>query len=333
MRRDDLHVGWGVAAGSWKAARLSAEVLVELNQDGTARVATATQDIGTGTYTILAQLVAEATGIALEKIKVVIGDSRLPSGPLSGGSQVTASLVPAVTQAADLAIQQMLTTASRADGSPFAKLGTNSLAFGDGMVYRKGTPPGTGVPFARILQAAQISSVSGKGRSGPSQSDPVAASISIHSYCAHFVEVTWQPETARLRVTKVVSIIDGGKIINTRTGRNQIEGAIVMGVGMALFEKTDYDPVSGAALNSSLADYMMTTNADSPRIDVTFLDHPDLALNALGARGIGEIGLASVAPAITNAVFHATGIRVRDLPIRIEDLLLSEVSVYEALTK
>jgi xanthine dehydrogenase YagR molybdenum-binding subunit len=99
-----------------------------------------------------------------------------------------------------------------------------------------------------------------------------------------------------------------------------------MGVGMALFEETDYDPVSGAALNSSLADYMMTTNADSPRIDVTFLDYPDLALNSIGARGIGEIGLVSVAPAITNAVFHATGVRVRDLPVRIEDLLLSDVT-------
>ncbi|WP_408236758.1 xanthine dehydrogenase family protein molybdopterin-binding subunit [Paraburkholderia sediminicola] len=304
---------------------MSAEVSVELNQDGTARVATATQDIGTGTYTILAQLVAEATGIELEKIKVAIGDSRLPPGPLSGGSQVTASLVPAVAQAAHAAIQQMLTTATRVDGSPFVKHRPDSLAFGDGMVYRRGPPPGTGVPFARILQAAQISNVSGKGRSGPSQSDPDASRISIHSYCAHFVEVTWQPETARLRVSQVLSVIDGGKIINTRTGRNQIEGAIAMGVGMALFEETDYDPVSGAALNSSLADYMMTTNADLPRIDVTLLNYPDIALNSIGARGIGEIGLVSAAPAIANAVFHATGVRVRDLPIRIEDLLLSEV--------
>jgi xanthine dehydrogenase YagR molybdenum-binding subunit len=114
-------------------------------------------------------------------------------------------------------------------------------------------------------------------------------------------------------------------VINARTGRNQIEGAIVMGVGMALFEETHYDSRSGAPINRNLADYVMTTHADSPAIDVAFLDYPDFALNALGARGIGEIGLAGIAPAITSAVYHATGVRVRDLPVRIEDLLTSTV--------
>jgi xanthine dehydrogenase YagR molybdenum-binding subunit len=122
-------------------------------------------------------------------------------------------------------------------------------------------------------------------------------------------------------VNRVVTVIDGGRIINPLAGRNQIEGAVVMGVGMALFEQTHYDPRSGAPLNSNLADYIVTTHADAPQIDVTFLDYPDFNLNALGARGIGEIGLAGVAAAITNATYHATGVRVRKLPVMIENLL------------
>lgn len=326
MRRGGLVIGWGVAAGSWAARRLAADVVVELHADGTARVATATQDIGTGTYTVLAQMVSSVTGVALEKISVAIGDTRLPPGPISGGSMATASLVPATLQAAQAAVKQVLATASGADGSPFMGQSTDTLEFARAMVYRKDTSPGAGVPFERILGPAGTNVVVGKGRSGPSQDDADASKVSIHSYCAHFVEVTWQPETARLRVSKVLSVIDGGTIINGHTGLNQIAGAVVMGVGMALFEETHYDTRSGAPLNRNLADYMMTTHADAPSIDVTFLDHPDYALNSLGARGIGEIGMAGVAPAITNAVYHATGVRVRDLPIRIEDLLKSEVA-------
>jgi xanthine dehydrogenase YagR molybdenum-binding subunit len=325
MRRDGLVLGWGMAAGSWAARRLPAEVSVELRGDGTARVACATQDIGTGTYTVVGQMVANLTGIPLDRINVVLGDTVLPPGPLSGGSMATASMVPAVTDATRAAIQQLLLTAAQAEHSPFAGQAADTLALERGMVYRKGTSPGAGIAFGRILQGAQVNAVTGKGRSGASSDDADASKVSIHSYCAHFVEVTWQPEIARLRVARVVSVIDGGKIINARTGRNQIEGAIVMGVGMALFEQTHYDSRSGAPVNRNLADYVMTTHADAPKIEVSFLDYPDFALNPLGARGIGEIGLAGVAPAITSAVYHATGVRVRDLPVGIEDLMASPV--------
>jgi xanthine dehydrogenase YagR molybdenum-binding subunit len=327
MRRDGLVVGWGMAVGSWAARRLVTETIVELHVDGTARVSTACQDIGTGTYTILAQLVASVTGIPLERVSVVLGDTRLPPGPMSGGSMATASVIPAVEQAAQAAMQQLLVAASQADNSPFAGQPVTELAFERGMVYRKGTSPGAGVPFERILVPANVNMVVGRGRSGASADDADASKISIHSYCANFIEVTWQPETARLRVNRVVSMIDGGRIINASTARNQIEGAVVMGLGMALFEETQYDARSGAPINRNLADYVMTTHADAPKIDVTFLDYPDLALNPLGARGVGEIGMAGIAPAITNAVYHATGVRVRNLPIRIEDLLATQASV------
>jgi xanthine dehydrogenase YagR molybdenum-binding subunit len=327
MRQDGKVLGWGMASCSWIARRLAAEVSVNLNADGSARVSCGTQDIGTGTYTIMAQMVAEVTGLPLDKIEVVLGDTILPPGPLSGGSMATGSLVPAVMQASREAIQHLLESASQAEGSAFSGQPADSLAFAQGRVYRKDQDPSSGTPFGKLLQSARLSHVSGSGKSGTSQSDPASAKHSMHSYGAHFVEVTWEPDTARLRVSRVVTVIDGGKIINQRTGRNQIEGAVVMGVGMALFEETHYDTRNGAPINNNLADYVMTTHADAPAIDVVFLDLPDMALNELGARGIGEIGLAGFAAAVTAAVYHATGVRVRDLPVKIEDLLTSQVTV------
>jgi len=321
MQDGDEILGWGVAACSWMAKRLGAEATVTLGSDGAARVSSAVQDIGTGTYTVVSQMVAQATGIPMAKVIVAIGDTRLPPGPMSGGSMATASMVPAVAQAARSAMQQVLAVASQHERSPFRGVGADALAFTDGQVHRRDQASRSGVPFAEILAAAQLSGVDGKGKSGPSGEDPGAKNISIHSYGAHFVEVRWQPDIARLRVSRVVTVIDAGRIINPRTGRNQIEGAVLMGIGMALFEQTRYDARNGKPVNNNLADYVMPTHADSPDIDVVFLDYPDTALDELGARGIGEIGIAGLAPAVTAAVYHATGMRVRNLPVDIEDLL------------
>ena len=267
MQRDGMILGWGVAGCSWIADRFACEIRVEL-RDGDAHVFCGTQDIGTGTYTMLAQIVSDATGVPTNRVTVTLGDTSLPPGPISGGSMVTASVIPAALAACREALEK---------GVGYGK---SEATFGNNKRKK-----------------------------------------SSHSFGAHFVEVAWQPEIARLRVLRTVSVIDGGKIINPKTARNQIEGAIVMGVGMALFEATHYDPRTAAPLNRNLADYIVTSNADHPSMDVTFLDYPDYDLNELGARGVGEIGLAGIAPAITGAVYHATGTRVRDLPITIEDLL------------
>jgi xanthine dehydrogenase YagR molybdenum-binding subunit len=162
---------------------------------------------------------------------------------------------------------------------------------------------------------------SGHGSAKGGFDDPLKKKWSIHSYGAHFAEVTWQPEIAQLRVSRVVTVIDAGRILNPKAGRNQIEGAVVMGVGMALFEHTMYDERYGAPINNNLADYIIASHADAPALDVSFLDYPDTIFNELGARGIAEIGLAGIAAAITGAVYHATGVRVRRLPVMIEDLL------------
>jgi len=320
MKRDGLTLGWGMAGCSWIAARLSAEASVQLRDDGTTRVASATQDIGTGMYTILAQLGSLKAGVPLDKVEVALGDSALPEGPLSGGSLATGSVIPAVLAAADNAIASLLTIATTTPGSPFEKRKTTDLAFEGGRVFVKADGPDGGVPFAKFLQRANLRLATGSGKSEATFGNP-KPKVSTHSFGCHFVEVTWQAEIARLRVSRVVTVIDAGRILNPLAGRNQIEGAVVMGIGMALFEHTSYDPQTGAPINSNLADYVVSVNADVPPIDVHFLDYPDKEINELGARGIGEIGLAGIAAAITAAVHHATGVRVRELPITLEKLL------------
>jgi xanthine dehydrogenase YagR molybdenum-binding subunit len=323
-----MTLGWGVAAGTWIAARTEAEATVELLQNGTARVVCATQDIGTGTYTAIAQMVSHEIGIPVQKVEVVLGDSALPPGPVSGGSWATASVTPAVLEAAQKAAKTLLEVAVGTPDSSLKGSKAEELELANGSVRVKGQSGGE-VPFGEILRQAKVKAVSGTGRSEGTLGNP-NLKYSFHSYVAQFAEVTWQPEIARLRVSRVVTVVDGGRMINPSAARNQIVGAVVMGVGMAMLEATEYDPRNGAPINSSLADYVVAVHADCPDIDVTFLDYPDFKLNPLGARGVGEIGLAGVAAAITNAVHHATGTRVRALPVSIEDLLMADPSTRTA---
>jgi xanthine dehydrogenase YagR molybdenum-binding subunit len=320
MKRDGLTIGWGMAACSWGAVRSDEQASVEIRGDGTATVTTATQDIGTGTYTVLALVTSEATGIPLDRIDVRLGDTMLPAGPISGGSWVTASVIPAVSSAARAAVRALLTMSTSGQNAPFKGAKPDDLQLANGRVSRKSNPS-SGVSVGDILARANVRGAVGSGQSPSTFGGEESRKYSLHSFGAQFAEVTWQPETARLRVSRFVSVIDAGRMINPKPARNQIEGAVVMGVGMALFEQARYDKRYGAPINSNLADYIVSTNADAPLIDVTFLDYPDKVLNELGARGVGEIGLAGTAAAITAAVYHATGVRVRELPVRIEDLL------------
>jgi xanthine dehydrogenase YagR molybdenum-binding subunit len=316
---DGLTIGWGVAACTWIAARTESEATVEIRQDGTVRVTCGTQDIGGGTYTAIAQIVSHETGVPVNKIEVVLGDSALPPGPISGGSWATASIAPAVLEAAQKAVQSLLAAAGKSAKSPFDGKAGGDLELVSGHVRLK-RQADKQASMAELLKTINVKAISGNGKSQGTFGDS-NLKYSFHSYGAQFAEITWQPEIARLRVSRVVSVIDAGRMINPRTAQNQIEGAVVMGVGMAMMEATEYDQRSGAPINASLADYIVAVNADCPKIEVTFLDYPDYNLNALGARGVGEIGLAGVAAAIANAVHHATGVRIRSLPIRIEDLL------------
>jgi xanthine dehydrogenase YagR molybdenum-binding subunit len=325
MRRDGKILGWGLGGASWVALRLPCTATVEFCADGRLCVRCATQDVGTGTYTIFAQVLHEKTGVPLDRIDVMIGDSGLPSGPMSGGSLVTGSVLNAIAAGAENAIKRLRQVAASTAGSPYHEASLETIAFTSGRLHKKDQSPTEGTHFADILQMAKLNGLSAEGKTVPTWEDPKGKDVSLHSYGAQFVEVEWEPDIARLRVSRVVSVIDAGRIINPKAAANQIAGAVVMGVGMGLLEETVYDQRTGQPINGSMADYLMATCADAPEIDVTFLDYPDPAMGEYGARGVGEIGLAGVAAAITAAVYHATGVRVRELPVRIEDLLRSKI--------
>ena len=198
MKRDGLVLGWGMAGCAWVAARFPAEANVQLRDDGTARVACGTQDIGTGTYTILAQLTSQKTGVPLDKVEVALGDTSLPAGPLSGGSMVTGSVIPAVFAAADNAIASLLTIATTTADSPFGKRKADELAFEGGRVFVKADGPAGGVPFGDLLRRANVRLVTGNGKSEATFGNP-HPKFSTHSFGCHFVEVTWQPAIAVTR--------------------------------------------------------------------------------------------------------------------------------------
>src|SRR5882672_8854696 len=253
MKRDGLTLGWGMAGCSWIAARFDAAANVELRDDGTCRVASATQDIGTGTYTVLAQLASERTGVPLDRVEVELGDTLLPAGPLSGGSIATASVVNAVLSAADQALGSLKMVAVSTPGSPFASHSPDDLTVDNGRIFIKAEGPSKAIPFADILRRANLRLVSGNGQSASTFGNP-KPKFSTHSFGCHFAEVTWQPEIARLRVSRVVSAIDAGRILNPLAARNQVEGAVVMGIGMALFEHTFYVRQIGGPINSNVVD-------------------------------------------------------------------------------
>lgn len=316
MRDGGQILGWGVAAASWGAHRSPCAARVELRADGTVRVSCGTQDIGTGTYTVIAQVAAEITTVPIEKITVVLGDTTLPQGPNSGGSQVTATVIPAVAEAARHALQTLFRVATRKD-APLAGRDAKKLSLRDGAIVAADDPT-VRIPISDTLAACRLSGVDAEAKTTPS---PDAQKYSFRCFGVHLAEVRWDPGIARLKVSRVVSVLDAGRIINLKTAQNQIYGAILMGTGMALMEESIYDSRTGRVVNDNFADYHIPSHADTPEMDVVFLDHPDPHIGEFGARGIGELGITGLPAAIANAVYHATGKRVRDLPITVEKLL------------
>ena len=320
MRNGEKVLGWGMGTCTWPGNRSRADVRVRLLVDGTARVSCACQDIGTGTYTIFAQVVSDKTGVPVDKVHVILGDSDLPPGPTSGGSAATATVLPAISKAAEQARDTLFQVATKTDKSPFQNADAKTLKMSNGRIYAQDKSADSGVAFQDVLALRKLSSVDAQART---ESPDEAKKYSIHSFGAHFCEIEFDPGIARLRITRWVTVIDGGRMMNAKTARSQILGGVVMGIGMGLFEETVYDTRNGHPVNSNFADYIVPTHKDIPDIDVVLLDYPDPVLNEYGARGIGEIGLTGVASALTSAVYHAAGVRVRKLPIRIEDLLTS----------
>ncbi|WP_110691524.1 xanthine dehydrogenase family protein molybdopterin-binding subunit [Salinicola halophyticus] len=312
MRKGREIVGYGMAACNWEALKRPCDARVSIRADGTAFASCATQDIGTGTYTIVAQAVSDVTGIPIDRITVKLGDSSYPDGPVSGGSWATATTLPAIAGAARKALDEIKRYATGSNGA-FAGASSDELEVADGGLRNA---DGKQTSFADILEAGRYGSADGEAHTEGADSK-----YSYRSFGAHFVEVRWDPGISHLRVARVVSAIDVGKVINETTARNQVEGAVVMGIGMGLFEATEYDERNARPVNNDYAEYVVPVHADQPEIDVILLDHPDLAFNEYGARGIGEIGVTGLAAAVANAVHHATGKRIRELPITLDKLM------------
>jgi len=316
MRDGDRIIGYGMATVTYPAHSMPANATLRVLGDGSAHVRCGTQDIGTGTYTIIAQVAADALGIPAERIQVELGDSDLPNAPVSGGSMTAASVTPAVREAALKARAEIIARALADPASPFHGRDAQDLTIQAGAVYDAKNPQQREL-VAVLLTRGGGRPVETQGSAKPDESGKFAT----HSFGAAFAEVGVDPELGEVRVRRIVVSYSVGKLLNAKTGRSQFLGGIVWGIGMALTEETQVDPASGRVLNANLAQYHVPVAADIPDIQVNAVEEDDQNFNALGARGIGEIGITGVPAAIANAVYHATGKRIRDLPITPDKLL------------
>jgi xanthine dehydrogenase YagR molybdenum-binding subunit len=315
MRDGNELVGWGMASGVWEALQMPVAARIALTANGHAEISCAASDIGTGTYTILAQVAADKLGLPLENINVKLGDSSLPQAPVEGGSWMAASASNAVAATADDVRAELLLLAKRIDNSPLANATLEDVALADGQLVSK-------QDGRRAVSIAEAMRQGGLDRLVKEKLNTFEENHSHagNTHSAVFAEVKVDEQLGVIRVTRVVSAIAAGRILNTKTASSQIMGSIVGGIGMALHEETVFDHRFGRIMNANVAEYHMPVNADVHDIKVIFVDERDDIINPLGIKGVGEIGIVGVAAAIANAVYHATGRRVRDLPITLDKL-------------
>jgi xanthine dehydrogenase YagR molybdenum-binding subunit len=317
MRVGRTLVGMGMASVTYPANRSDASALARILPDGSAIVVSGTQDLGTGTYTIMTQVAADALGFPVERVSFGLGDSHLPHAPGSGGSQSAASVSPAVRDAASQARARLIELALTDSGSPLHGAAPDDVTVVDGWVVSRSDPTRRDPAAAIIARTGgQPIEAEASAKRGDEKEQ-----YAFHSFGAVFAEVHVDADLGTIRVARIVGVYDVGRVLNAKTARSQLIGGIVWGVGAALEEATLLDARYGRFVNGNLAEYHVPVNADIGAIDVTVLDFPDPRFNSLGARGIGEIGITGVVAAIGNAVYHATGVRVRDLPITLDKVM------------
>jgi xanthine dehydrogenase YagR molybdenum-binding subunit len=315
MRDGSDLVGWGMASGVWDAFQVPITVRISLTANGHAEVACATSDIGTGTYTIMAQVAADSLGLPIDSITVRLGDSSLPQSPVEGGSWIAASVANGIAATAEEIRSELLRLAQRMPGSPLADADLADVALVDGRLASL-RDASRAVPIAHVMRHAGVDRVEKEETTNPTRNNERA----YNSHSAVFAEVKVDEQLGVIRATRVVSAIAAGRILNPKTAASQILGGVVWGIGMALHEETVIDHRFGRIMNANIAEYHVPVNADVHDVRVIFVDEPDDS-NPLGVKGVGEIGIVGVAAAIANAVYHATGKRVRDLPITLDKLL------------
>lgn len=321
MREGHELVGWGMATGVWEAPFEKTAARVRLLADGTLEVACAMTDIGTGTATVMAQVAGAALGLPPGRIRVLLGDSALPEAPVEGGSCGAASSGAAVHLACLALGAELHRIAAAMEPNPIAGAALDDIVFGDGHMMVR-TEPARRVPLAELVRASGMECVQAERVADPGQHDSdETAQKAKYTHSAVFVEVKIDEELPVVRVTRVVIAVAAGRIINPRTARSQVIGGAVMAVGMALHEESVLDHRFGRFMTHNFADYHIPVNADIPEIEVIFMDERDTEVSPLGVKGVGEIGVLGTAAAVVNAIHHATGKRVRSLPVTVDKLV------------
>jgi xanthine dehydrogenase YagR molybdenum-binding subunit len=313
-------IGHGMATATYPANRSSAAAVIRISAGGKVMVGSGTQDLGTGMYTMMAQVAAAGLNMDPNTIDVQLGDSLLPKAPVSGGSQSTASVTPAVADAANQAKLKLAQLAINDAQSPLHGLKTTDCDVKDASIFAKSMPSRTET-FAELIARNGNKTIEAMGSA--EKAEP-SDSVSNQSFGAVFAEVAVDKDTHMVKVRRVVATYDIGTLMNDKTGINQLVGGIVWGVGFALHEEAHIDPVYGRTVNESLGEYHVPVNGDIGIVDVTCLNIPDTKFNPLGARGIGEIGITGTAAAIANAIYNATGKRVREYPITPDKIMLAK---------
>jgi xanthine dehydrogenase YagR molybdenum-binding subunit len=317
MRDGHELVGWGMATGIWEALQMPTAVRIVLTANGHAEVASAASDIGTGTYTIMAQVAADMLGLPLDNISIKLGDSTLPQCPVEGGSWIAASVCNAIVTTAGEVRKELLDLACRLDDSPLAGATLDDVVLTDGKIVSK-RDASRAISIADAMWHGHVDRITQE----KTNSFPEDKAHARNTHSAIFAEVKVDQEIGVVRVTRVVSAVAAGRILNLKTAHSQVMGSVVWGIGMALHEETVFDHRFGRIVNANIAEYHVPVNADVHDIKVIFVDEPDEAVNPLGVKGLGEIGIVGVAAAIANAIYHATGKRIRDLPITLDKLRL-----------
>jgi xanthine dehydrogenase YagR molybdenum-binding subunit len=314
MRDGSDLIGWGVATGVWDAFQAAITVRIVLGANGHAEVACATSDIGTGTYTIMAQVAADMLGLPLDNVSIRLGDSSLPQSPVEGGSWIAASVANGIATTAQAIRDELLRLARQLPNSPLAQAAPDDITLADGKLASKRDPSRT-VSVTDAMRHGAIDRIERELTTNPAEDHTRAH----NTHSVVFAEVRVDEQLGVIRVTRVVSAVAAGRILNTKTASSQILGGVVWGIGMALHEETLIDHNLGRIMNANIAEYHVPVNADVHDIKVIFVDEQDDS-NPLGIKGVGEIGIVGVAAAIANAVYHAAGRRVRDLPITLDKL-------------
>ena len=318
MRDGPVLIGWGMASATYPMNRSEAGARIVFDSDGTVLVQSGTQDLGTGTYTVMAQLAADALKMPLHRVRFELGDSEFPKAPVSGGSQSAASVGSAVLAAVDSAKGRLFEMALAAERSSLKGASPDELEFADGFVRLRAAPHRQiGVPA--LLARNRLERLAVQAVAKPADEKK---RYSMHSFGAQFAEVRVDPELGEIRVSRFVGAYAAGRILNAKTARSQAIGGITMGIGMALMEATRIDPNVGRVVNPNVSDYLMPVHADIPDLTTIFVEEQDRMINPAGVKGIGELPIVGAAAAVANAVWHATGIRVRDLPILAEKILV-----------